>query len=56
MSTGQIVGGVVGAVVGYFVSGMNPVGAFQSAAVPAAVGSFISQDDASSIQDEGEDE
>lgn len=56
MSTGQIVGGVVGAVVGYFVSGMNPMGAVQSAEVPAGIGSFIDQDGDTSSKAEGDDE
>lgn len=42
-STGQIAGGIVGAVVGYFASGGNPVGAFQSAALP---GGFVKLTDA----------
>lgn len=37
-STGQIAGGIVGAVVGYFASGGNPVGALQSASLP---GGFV---------------
>lgn len=47
MSTGQIVGGVVGAVIGYVASGFNPVGAFQSAQIP---GGFISLADTTEVR------
>lgn len=40
-STGQIVGGVVGAVVGYVATGFNPVGAYQGFAIGAAVGGYL---------------
>lgn len=41
MSTGNIVGGVVGAAVGYVASGFNPYGAYVSASIPACCGNLI---------------
>jgi hypothetical protein len=45
MSTGQIVGGVVGAVIGYVASGFNPYGAIQSAGTPVRLGNLIASAD-----------
>lgn len=40
-SGGQIVGGIVGAIVGYVATGFNPYGAFQGAAIGAAIGGYL---------------
>ncbi|HSX49946.1 MAG TPA: phage tail protein [Cellvibrio sp.] len=41
MSAGQIVGGIVGAVVGFVGSGYNPMGAVQGFALGAGIGGYI---------------
>lgn len=41
MSNGQIIGGVVGAVIGYVVTGFNPYGAIQGAALGAGIGGYL---------------
>lgn len=55
-STGQIVGGIVGAVIGYVVTGFNPYGALQSTSVPGQPGNFLASncDENSSRQDKQE--
>lgn len=40
-SPGQIIGGVVGAVIGFVGTGFNPVGAFQGAAIGASIGAAL---------------
>lgn len=40
-SGGQIVGGIVGAIVGYVATGFNPYGAFQGAAIGAGIGGYL---------------
>jgi len=41
LSTGQWVGGIVGAVIGFYVSGGNPVGAAKGFALGAGIGGYI---------------
>jgi hypothetical protein len=40
-STGQGVGGIVGAVIGFVVTGGNPMGAVWSSAIPGRTGHLI---------------
>jgi len=41
-SGGQIVGGLVGAVVGFFASGFNPAGALYGAQIALIAGDYLS--------------